>query len=235
MLPFPFIDEFDTAISALLSGNDRERLKVTDKLLDACIHDYNPEVPYGHGCSMGISVGSSSFYVVISMLPEGRRATRIRKAVHIGRVKTFDELDALISRYNVRSGLISPQPEPHLVAEWMRRGHGNIKTVVYMNDGMRKPEWDYPGRNVTVDRTYALNSAYEEIREGRWWLPRDAALIDGGEFYAQLKAPSRVRDLTTGELRYRWTETGALDHYRHAHAFDHLVGQSHCTPRVLII
>lgn len=24
--------------------------------------------------------------------------------------------------------------------------------------------------------------------------------------------------------RYRWTETGALDHYRYAHAFDHLYG-----------
>ena len=64
----------------------------------------------------------------------------------------------------------------------------------------------------------------EEIREQRIWLPNDAATIDGGEFYAQLKAPSRVRDLTTGELRYRWTETGALDHYRYAHAFDHLYG-----------
>jgi hypothetical protein len=26
------------------------------------------------------------------------------------------------------------------------------------------------------------------------------------------------------DLRYRWTETGALDHYRHAHALDHLAG-----------
>jgi hypothetical protein len=62
------------------------------------------------------------------------------------------------------------------------------------------------------------------IREQRLWLPREAGCIDGGEFYAQLKAPSRVRDLSTGELRYRWTETGALDHYRYAHAFDHLYG-----------
>jgi hypothetical protein len=77
---------------------------------------------------------------------------------------------------------------------------------------------------VNVDRTFILNSAYDEIRERRWWLPKDAASIDGGEFYAQLKAPSRVRDQTSGELRYRWTETGALDHYRFAHAFDHLYG-----------
>jgi hypothetical protein len=77
---------------------------------------------------------------------------------------------------------------------------------------------------VTVDRTYALNAAYEEIRAGNWWLPPGAKDIDGGDFYAQLKAPTRVRDMTTGELRYRWTEPGALDHYRHAQAFDHLAG-----------
>jgi hypothetical protein len=51
-----------------------------------------------------------------------------------------------------------------------------------------------------VYRVDLLNSAYDEIREGRWWLPKDAGTIDGGEFYAQLKAPSRVRDLTSGEL-----------------------------------
>lgn len=39
-----------------------------------------------------------------------------------------------------------------------------------------------------------------------------------------MKAPTRVRDLSTGELRYRWTETEAPDHYRHAHAFDRLAG-----------
>ena len=83
------------------------------------------------------------------------------------------------------------------------------------------PKWE---KRVTVDRTFLLNSAYEEIREQKWWIRPDAHLIDNGEFYAHMKAPSRVRDLTTGELRYRWTETGALDHYRFAHAFDHLDG-----------
>ncbi len=43
-------------------------------------------------------------------------------------------------------------------------------------------------------------------------------------FANMIEAPSRVRDLTSGELKYRWTETGALDHYRFAHAFDHLYG-----------
>lgn len=46
--------------------------------------------------------------------------------------------------------------------------------------------------------------------------------IDSGQLYAQMKVPKRERDLSTGQLRYRWSETGALEHYRHAHAFDWL-------------
>jgi len=37
-----------------------------------------------------------------------------------------------------------------------------------------------------------------------------------------MKAPKRERDLTTGQLRYQWSQTGALDHYRYAQAFDYL-------------
>jgi len=223
MLPFPFVDEFDTALSQLLSNNDRERLKVTDKLLDACIHAYSNEPSNGLSCSMGVSVGSSSYYVVISRLPEERDEPR--KALYLGRAKTFADLDQLMKKYKVMSCLISMQPEPHLVERWRKQPHhGMVYRVDLLNDGQSKPEWVSPDRIIRVDRTYILNSAYDEIREKRWWLPKDAGTIDGGEFYAQLKAPSRVRDLTSGELKYRWMETGALDHYRFAHAFDHLYG-----------
>ena len=58
-------------------------------------------------------------------------------------------------------------------------------------------------------------------------VPANAREIDGGEFYAQMKAPTRVRDMSADETKYRWVETGAMDHYRHAHALDHLVAKQH--------
>ena len=51
-------------------------------------------------------------------------------------------------------------------------------------------------------------------------------------FYAQMKATTRVRDLTSGELRYQWTDNGALAHYRHAQAFDHIAGCYRVTANV---
>jgi len=238
MLHFPFIDEFDTALSNLLTSGDRERLKVTNKLLDACIHDYEQTVPRGQGCSMGVSVGSSTLYTIVSLMPDWRSDadSRIRRAIHIGRVKEFADLDRLIDAYGIQTCVINPQPEPHLVQEWINRtGWATVYKVIYTNDGMREPHWDRDSRVVTVDRTYALNTAYEEIRAGKWWLPRDAADIDRGEFYARLKAPTRVRDMTSGELRYRWTETGTLDHYRHAHVFDHLAGMEYSAPGIKVL
>lgn len=41
-----------------------------------------------------------------------------------------------------------------------------------------------------------------------------------------MKATTRVRYLTSGELRYQWTENGVLAHCRHAQALDHLAGSS---------
>jgi hypothetical protein len=160
---------------------------------------------------------------MISLLPEDER--KIRKALFIGRVKSFADLDALMDKFGVMACVISTQPEPHLVQAWRKQEHnGSVYMASLLNDGTSKPDWPKWTGTVNVDRTFLLNSAYEEIQEQRIWLPTDAATIDGGELYAQLKALSRVRDLASGELRYRWTETGALDHYRFAHAFDHLYG-----------
>jgi hypothetical protein len=224
MLHFPFIDEFDTALGQMLSGTDRERLKVTNALLDGCIHEYPLELPEGRTCSMGVSMGSSGFYVVVSIAPRsGNRGAASRRALFIGRVNDWADLDALIVMYNVRMCLISPQPEPHLVQKWLQKHRDSVvQLIIYTNDGLSEPSWDREQRRVTVDRTFALNSAYEEIKSGVWWIPPDARSVDNGEFYAQMKAPTRVRDATSGEVRYHWIETGPLDHYRHAHAFDHL-------------
>ena len=220
MLHYRFEDEFDSPMVDLYTGSSREQRRVTDKPLEACGHDYPPLVRRGHGASMGVSVGSPDFYVVISALREDD--SPLRKAMFIGRVGSFDELDALRARFEVMRCAIDAHAEPHRVSEWTRRGgHGGVFRLVYLNDGISRPAWDNDQRLVAVDGTYALDAAYEDIEAGRWWLIHGAAEIDDGEFFAQMKAPKRERDLSTGQLRFRWSESRALEHFRHAHAFDH--------------
>ncbi len=231
MLRFPFIDEFDTALGQLLSGTDRERLKVTNSLLDACIHDDPLELLDKGYCSMGVSMGTAGFYVVVSLVPnkweddeDGESKTdKPRRALFIGKVADWADLDGLIERFNVRTCLISPQPEPHLVQKWAKgAGYRLVQIIIYTNDGISEAKWDKDEGRVTVDRTVALNSAYEEIRSGLWWIPADARDVSNGDFYAQMKAPTRIRDSVDGQIRYRWVETGPLEHYRHAHVYDHM-------------
>ena len=38
-----------------------------------------------------------------------------------------------------------------------------------------------------------------------------ARTVDNGNFYAQMKAPTRIRDAVDGVLGYRWVETGPLE------------------------
>jgi len=123
----------------------------------------------------------------------------------------------------VRYSVIEAQADPHRVDAWSRSPSlGLVLRAVYLGDGLSRPQVDFGQRVVTVDRTYLLDAAHAEIEAGRWWLMEGAAAIDDGEFFAQMKAPKRERDLSSGQLRYRWSETGALDHYRHAHAYDYL-------------
>lgn len=224
MLHFPFVDEFDTALGQMLSGTDRERLKVTGPLLDGCIRDYSLELPEGWCSSMGVAMGTSGLYVVVSAAPpSGENKSIERRALFIGRVSDLAELDALIAKYNVRMCLISPQPEPHLITVWQQAHRDSVvQLVLYSDDGISGPRWEKDQGRVTVDRTFAMNSAYEEIKAGRWLIPPSVRELDNGEFYAQMKAPTRVRDVSSGTMRYRWMETGTLDHYRHAQVYDHL-------------
>jgi hypothetical protein len=220
MLHFRFEDEFESAIDQMYADGQQERRRLTNAVLEACIHDEGP-ARTGPGSSMGVSVGSADYYVVVSALPAD--VGGVRRALFVGRAQTFDELDRLRAKYEVRLCVVDAQADPHRVDEWARRGAtGAVVRAEYLNDGISRPEWDYGKATVSVDRTYLLDAAHDEIRGGTWWLMSGAQDIDDGEFFAQMKAPKRERDLTAGVLRYRWTESGGVEHYRHAQAFDHL-------------
>lgn len=220
MLHFRFEDEFESAIDQLYADGQQERRRLTNAVLEACIRDQG-QTKSGRGSSMGVSVGAADYYVVISAMPAD--VGGVRRALYVGRAQSFEELGGLRAKYEVRMCVVDAQADPHRVDEWARRrATGAVVRAEYLNDGVSRPEWDYAKATVSVDRTYLLDAAHDEIRAGTWWLMSGAQEVDDGEFFAQMKAPKRERDLTAGVLRYRWTESGGVEHYRHAQAFDHL-------------
>ncbi len=217
-------------------GNDWERQRFYNSLLGeayavegsglsaadlaACCRDY--ELPArAQGCTMGVDVGEW-MHVRISDCPE----PGVRRAVFIGRVRTPDDLDRLIERYDVRCCVIDAMPESLLVRQWQQRQtRGRVWRCVYSDDDLRQLERDSAGGVVRVARTPSLDDATQDIRMGRNWLPRNAQTLDGGEFAAQMTAPVRTLiDGPRGSKRYVWTKPAA-DHHRHADNYDKIAAQ----------
>lgn len=97
----------------------------------------------------------------------------------LGTVKDWSNLDTLIQKDTVRCYLICPQSEPHLVVQWAKTaGYCLVQQLTYLGDGISPPNWAPESQRVTVDHTFALNSAFEEIKVGLWWIPRQARYDD---------------------------------------------------------
>ena len=226
--------------------NDWERQRFHNSLLDepyvaegnglsladllACCRDY--EMPRRAArCTMGVDVGEW-LHVRISDHPE----PGVRRAVFVGRVRSPDELDALMERFDVRCCVVDAQPEARLVREWQKaHSPGRIWRCLYTDDDVREPRKDVPQGIVRIARTPALDDATEDILSGRNWLPRNAQTLDDGNYAKQMLAP--VRQLTEGaggNPRYIWTKTAA-DHHRHADNYDKIASRLAPAPPAISI
>jgi hypothetical protein len=85
--------------------------------------------------------------VVVSIAPRSDdKDARERRALFIGLVKDWADLDDLIAKYNVRMCLIAPQPKPHLVQKWAATYRDReVQLVIYANAGLSEPRWEAPG------------------------------------------------------------------------------------------
>jgi len=188
--------------------------------LAASCRDY--ELPRtAAGCTMGVDVGQW-MHVRISDHPE----PGMRRAVFIGKVRTTDDLDRLLERYDVRCCVIDAQPEALLVRKWQQsHRRGRIWRCVYSENDLRELRKDHGDGVIHAARTPCLDDATEDILMGRNWLPRNAETLDGGEFAAQMLAPTRqLVSGPHGSKRYVWAGPPA-DHHRHADNYDKIASQ----------
>lgn len=171
--------------------------------------------------TMGVDVGKV-MHVRISDSPE----PGVRRAVYIGRATSTDELDRLMERYDVRCCVVDALPESLMVRRWQQsHPKGRIWRCVYNENDLAEMQADHAEGVVRVARTPSLDDATEDVLLGRNWLPRDAATIEGGEFFAQMSAPVRVLvQGAGGAMRYVWSKPAA-DHYRHADNYDKIASK----------
>lgn len=167
-------------------------------------------------CSMGVDVGSN-LNVRVSKRIDGKKV-----GIYIGTVKDFDELDRLMSRFDVRRCVIDGLPETREAASFAQRHFGRVWLAYYsINDPHKTFDINRKARpmKVSINRTRAMDETAFKIMERNVVLPFEANY--NIEYYEQMTAPQKVKmtDKNNNEV-YKYVESGKPDHYYHAEVYD---------------
>lgn len=193
-----------------------------------------PLPPLGKACSMGVDVGTV-LHVRISERAEGGR----KRAVYIGTVPEFDDLDPLMKAYDVACAVVDALPETRKAREFVSRFKRRAFMAYYATDPKAAPEeWDEGERVVNLARTSACDSVMSRISGGGLLLPDNVAALlprdaraGHSHYLVHMTTPVRVRRLNSrGQEVAEWTSSGKPDHFFHAEVYDeaafrHLLGK----------
>jgi len=229
------VEIFETFNDALLNESRLQRFynsilglaytasgsKLTKAILDECVKAggfYN--LPSrAENTSMGVDVGS-----VLNVLICDHPRENVRRLVFAGTVREFEELHTLVARFGVKSAVVDIDPETRKAKEF----RDTVNCDVWLCDYPSSPDpgemsIDYEDRTIKVDRTQSLDGFVADVLKQTLLLPANASSLDGGDFYGQLCASTRVFEEATGH--YRWMEGSKADDYFHAGNYERIASQ----------
>ena len=192
-------------------------VKISEEMLNACI---DPEYTLPSGVSdsitcIGIDPGKPIYYEIYK--PRGD----LMDLVAVGNVHDEASLRGVIEQYNARVGVIDEGPELQMVRNLMA-SYPHFYRCRYLTgasgrqnvskEQTQTKNWQ-ERRTLKVNRTVALDNVKSAFVRKIIRLPVNARSLDGGKFYAQMQASTRVYDKDREE--YIWTDEGA-DHHHHA-------------------
>ncbi len=197
-------------------------------ILDRCRHDYTLDEYAGEVCDIGVDVGTK-LHVVVRESVTGGDDGGTPRLWFTGELDSFDELEGLLDRFNIRRCVVDSQPEAHLARLFALR-HGSLAWLARYDRHESGHDWegskgDDP--NVYhVNRLEALDEMYQRFREGRALLPANARHLGGrvkegfGEYYREMLTPKRTLEQdSSGNWVARWVDNRKADHYAHAEVY----------------
>lgn len=191
--------------------------RLTRELIAACSNPAYPTFPdRAMQCAMGVDVGLELHYWIKQITPEGRE-----RAVGIGSVLEWAELDVLMERYNVQRCVVDDRPELREDEAFARRWPGRVWLGLEEDSPDSEMSRLDRGKNpprVHIERTKALDEACVKIQLGIDEFPADWENVpDIVEHLTTSIKAKRVRD--DGTTTYFFPHTGRPDHLHHAKAF----------------
>ncbi len=211
--------------------------RVSDADLDECIlkgAKNRTKDPYRSGQlhTMGIDVGNQIIHYEIARwkidltLYNGDVSNCAKPVVvKFGKVRTFTELDALMSEFNVLSCVIDANPERRSAAEFAKRHFGRVKLCFFgVNIRGRAIQQskietaDAP--IIIVDRSSWLDQALGRFINKTISLPTDTDL----EYREQVKTPVKTykKDADGNPVARYLTAEGKNDHYAFSRCYNEI-------------
>jgi len=200
--------------------------RVTDGDLDQCIGEHKNQMSTPTGIvTMGVDVGTWINYEVdewrfpANMVTDDLNIEARCKVLEFGKVRTFNELNALMRKWAVQYAVIDAQPERRKSFEFAQNFNGYVKTCFYGQgiQGKQISIHKEMEHTVTVDRTSWMDVALSRFRNKSITLPVDTGI----EYRDQIKAPVRIyKKDGNGNPVARYVEGSSADHYTHSRVYN---------------
>jgi len=170
-------------------------------------------------CAMGVDVGAK-LHVVIRRYNQNKK-----QSVFIGTVSTFEELDSLVKRYNVRKAVIDLLPETRKAREFIERNKykawgslyiGGATAAKRVNKYSEKEGEEYAV--LEIDRSRALDDLRASYENGDIINPISVYREEPDHKRHIMNLTRTMTKSKSGDTYAVWVETGP-DHYAHAEVY----------------
>ena len=170
-------------------------------------------------CSMGIDQGKD-LHVVIGK----REWDTAGKIVHLGIYRDWEELDRLMSAFNVSRCVVDALPETRNARAFAEKHKGKVFLNYYQEHQKGRYKWNEGDMTVSCNRTESLDASHNEIMQGKISLPRESEIARQFAQHLHNVAKKLEEDEDTGSKRYVYVKLGP-DHFRHALNYEAMARQ----------
>lgn len=190
--------------------------KLTQEAINAASRDFGMVSGYGgdNTVTMGVDVASvRNLHVRISE----HLSERIKRQLWSGEVESFDDLAALMDRFNVNMACIDHLPEGRLARAFAALFPGRVYIVSYATETQKDVlTLDDDQRRVSVRRTEAHDGVIHLINAQRNLLAADRPGGPEGEYDTHLLSPTRYvdKDEELDKVSVYYRATGPDDYFQ---------------------
>jgi hypothetical protein len=141
------------------------------------------------------------------------------KVIHLEVYKDWDELDQVMSNFNVVRCVVDALPETRNAREFAERFKGRVWLSYYNVHQKGSYAWNDKEFVVSSNRTESLDASHKQITGPKVILPRENDMVKTFADQLHNVAKKLEEDEETGSKRYIYIKLGP-DHFRHAFNYE---------------